>query len=286
MYSEVIQSTNKMMSILRLAHLTAEQFQLNWLRLAHAGLVHRLFTLYCLHARRSLTELCPTVTHPHHRRGTVWRTGPAAHRTLSGSVWSPSNMYPARRRGRRTGVSTMAPRTMDTAERTGQVWVSCWIVLSATYILSAQAQGKMRNSDWFYPHNGATVLFEKRTKVTGGDDFANMRQRETVPKTILLRFCQYTQTCSTMPTTFTSRNKKHANSWSHIQHMFHCNLKAQTLQNWSLVKLLDGLNEPQQLTTVSCINRLKTKMDFVHVILRFHIHLYWFWKTSCPVKET
>lgn len=66
-----------------------------------------------------------------------------------GSVWPPSNMFPARRRGRRTGYSTVAPRTMVTARRTGQVgqvWVSCWILLSATCILSAQAQGKMRNS--------------------------------------------------------------------------------------------------------------------------------------------
>ncbi|TMS15293.1 Protein sidekick-2 [Larimichthys crocea] len=60
-----------------------------------------------------------------------------------GSVWPPSNMFPARRRGRRTGYSTVAPRTMVTARRTGQVgqvWVSCWILLSATCILSAQAQ--------------------------------------------------------------------------------------------------------------------------------------------------
>lgn len=66
-----------------------------------------------------------------------------------GSVWPPSNMFPARRRGKRTGYSTVAPRTMVTARRTGQVgqvWVSCWILLSATCILSAQAQGKMRNS--------------------------------------------------------------------------------------------------------------------------------------------
>ncbi|GLD49289.1 protein sidekick-2-like protein, partial [Lates japonicus] len=55
----------------------------------------------------------------------------------------PSNMFPAWRRGRRTGSSTVAPRTMDTAGRTGQVgqvWVSCWILLSATCILSARAQ--------------------------------------------------------------------------------------------------------------------------------------------------
>lgn len=58
MYSGVIRSSNKMMSILRLAHLTAEQIQLDWLRLAHAGLVHRLSTLqrFCLHARCSLAE--------------------------------------------------------------------------------------------------------------------------------------------------------------------------------------------------------------------------------------
>ncbi|KAM6967195.1 protein sidekick-2 isoform 1-T1 [Tautogolabrus adspersus] len=52
-------------------------------------------------------------------------------------------MYPARRPGRRTGGSVVAPRTMVTAGRTGQVgqvWVSCWILLCATCILSAQAQ--------------------------------------------------------------------------------------------------------------------------------------------------
>ncbi|KAF3846276.1 hypothetical protein F7725_003354 [Dissostichus mawsoni] len=62
---------------------------------------------------------------------------------LPGSVWAPSNMSPAWRRGRRTGVSTVVPRTMVTAGRTGQVgqvWVSCWILLSATFIHSAQAQ--------------------------------------------------------------------------------------------------------------------------------------------------
>lgn len=155
MHSEVIRSSNKMMSILRLAHLTAEQIQLDWLRLAHAGLVHGLFhTTACLSACPVLSEGAssahnPPVTHPHHQRGAVWRTGPAAHRTLSGSVWPPSNMYPARRRGRRTGGSTVAPRTMVTAERTGQVWVSCWILLSATCILSAQAQGRMRNKNYF-----------------------------------------------------------------------------------------------------------------------------------------
>ncbi|XP_033945054.1 protein sidekick-2 isoform X7 [Pseudochaenichthys georgianus] len=52
-------------------------------------------------------------------------------------------MSPAWRRGRRTGVSTVVPRTMVTAGRAGQVgqvWVSCWILLSATFIHSAQAQ--------------------------------------------------------------------------------------------------------------------------------------------------
>lgn len=87
-----------MMSIARLAHLTGEQIQSDRLRLAHAGLVHGLFTLtvsVCLRARCSLTERAlPTiphphplpsrfpVTHPHYQRGAVWRTGPAAHRTL------------------------------------------------------------------------------------------------------------------------------------------------------------------------------------------------------------
>ncbi|XP_042249379.1 protein sidekick-2 isoform X2 [Thunnus thynnus] len=52
-------------------------------------------------------------------------------------------MFPAWRRGRRTGGSTVPPGTMVTAGQTaqvGQVWVSCWILLSATCILSAQAQ--------------------------------------------------------------------------------------------------------------------------------------------------
>lgn len=74
---------------------------------------------------------------------------PAARRTLPESVWPPSNMSPAWTRGRRTGGSTVAPRTMVTAGRTGQVgqvWVSCWILLSATCFLGARAQGKMLNS--------------------------------------------------------------------------------------------------------------------------------------------
>lgn len=78
-------------------------------------------------------------------------------RTLPGECGEcpPSNMFPARRRGRRTGGSTVPPRTVVTAGRTGQVgqvWVSCWILLSATCILSARAQGKMRNSenDFFF----------------------------------------------------------------------------------------------------------------------------------------
>ncbi|XP_058510217.1 protein sidekick-2 isoform X1 [Solea solea] len=52
-------------------------------------------------------------------------------------------MSPARRRGKRTGCSTSAPRTVATAGGSGQVaqvWVSCWILLSATCILSARAQ--------------------------------------------------------------------------------------------------------------------------------------------------
>ncbi|XP_056263637.1 protein sidekick-2 isoform X3 [Pseudoliparis swirei] len=52
-------------------------------------------------------------------------------------------MSPAWTRGRRTGGSTVAPRTMVTAGRTGQVgqvWVSCWILLSATCFLGARAQ--------------------------------------------------------------------------------------------------------------------------------------------------
>lgn len=58
-------------------------------------------------------------------------------------MWPLSNMFPAWRRGRRTGGSTVPPGTMVTAGQTaqvGQVWVSCWILLSATCILSAQAQ--------------------------------------------------------------------------------------------------------------------------------------------------
>ncbi|XP_011602329.2 protein sidekick-2 isoform X2 [Takifugu rubripes] len=50
-------------------------------------------------------------------------------------------MYPAGRRGRRTEGSGVAPRTLATTERTGQVWVaSCWILLSATCVIGARAQ--------------------------------------------------------------------------------------------------------------------------------------------------
>ncbi|XP_069381285.1 protein sidekick-2 isoform X2 [Paralichthys olivaceus] len=51
-------------------------------------------------------------------------------------------MFPAWRRKRRTGGSTVAPpRTMVvTAGQVGQVWISCWILLSATCILRASAQ--------------------------------------------------------------------------------------------------------------------------------------------------
>nr|XP_020466112.1 protein sidekick-2-like isoform X2 [Monopterus albus] len=52
-------------------------------------------------------------------------------------------MLPAWRRGWRTGGSTVAQRTMVKTVRTGEVgqrWVSCWILLSATCIVSAQAQ--------------------------------------------------------------------------------------------------------------------------------------------------
>lgn len=143
-----------MMSIFRLTHLTAEQIQLDWLRLAHAGLVHRLFILLraSLHARCSPTErapltltLIPGETHPDAQDPA------AAARTLPGSVWPPSNMFPAWRRGKRTGGSTT--RTMVTAQQPGQVRkvrVSCWILLSATCIFSAQAQGKMQQLEVFF----------------------------------------------------------------------------------------------------------------------------------------
>ncbi|KAM7371720.1 hypothetical protein PAMP_008931 [Pampus punctatissimus] len=61
---------------------------------------------------------------------------------IPGSVRPPSNMLPAWRRGRRTGNSTVPPRTMVTAGQTGQVWVSCWILLSGTCILTAHAQAQ------------------------------------------------------------------------------------------------------------------------------------------------
>lgn len=64
-------------------------------------------------------------------------------------------MYPARGRGRRTGDSAVvAPRTVTAAAVSasaaaaaaggGQVWVSCWMLLWATCILGARAQGRLR----------------------------------------------------------------------------------------------------------------------------------------------
>ncbi|XP_076739356.1 protein sidekick-2 isoform X1 [Maylandia zebra] len=52
-------------------------------------------------------------------------------------------MFPAWRRGNRTGSSTVPLRTMTTAGRTepvGQVWVSCWVLLLTTCVLGAKAQ--------------------------------------------------------------------------------------------------------------------------------------------------
>lgn len=170
-YSEAIRSSKKMMSILCLAHLTAEQIQLDWLRLAHAGLVHRLFILpraYLMHAWCSLTKSLrsPPVTQPHHQWGAVWRTGPTANRTLPGSVCPRSNMFPAWRRGNRTGSSTVPLRTMTTAGRTeqvGQVWVSCWVLLLTTCVLGAKAQGKTRNSVVFI-HTGLLLLIKAKKR--------------------------------------------------------------------------------------------------------------------------
>lgn len=50
----------------------------------------------------------------------------------------------------------MPPGTMVTAGQTGQVgqvWVSYWILLSATCILCAQAQGKI-----FFVHSVANIV--------------------------------------------------------------------------------------------------------------------------------
>uniref|UniRef100_A0A3P8VYA1 Ig-like domain-containing protein n=1 Tax=Cynoglossus semilaevis TaxID=244447 RepID=A0A3P8VYA1_CYNSE len=82
-----------------------------------------------------------SLLHPHSASGLT-------HRTISspdsqpGSVRSQSNMFPAwRRRGMRTeGAAVAPPRTVIIAGQVGQVWVSCWILLSATCILSAWAQ--------------------------------------------------------------------------------------------------------------------------------------------------
>lgn len=90
-----------------------------------------------------------SLLHPHSASGLT-------HRTISspdsqpGSVRSQSNMFPAwRRRGMRTeGAAVAPPRTVIIAGQVGQVWVSCWILLSATCILSAWAQGK--NRDFFF----------------------------------------------------------------------------------------------------------------------------------------
>ena len=89
-------------------------------------------------------------------------------------------MFPARRRGRRTGGSTVAPRTVVTAGRTGQVgqvWVSCWILLSATCILSARAQGKMRNSEndffLFFPPRFCWERTRKKKSLTENKNCSN-----------------------------------------------------------------------------------------------------------------
>lgn len=83
-HPEVIRSSKKMMSIFRLAHLTAEQIQLDWLRLAHAGLVHRLFILprACLHAWCSLTEWALSTVPPSHSPSSPVRSS-LTHRTSS-----------------------------------------------------------------------------------------------------------------------------------------------------------------------------------------------------------
>ena len=99
-----------------------------------------------------------------------------------------SNMFPAWRRKRRTGGSMVAPpRTMVfTAGQVAQVWVSCWILLSATCILGARAQGKMRN--FFKSHIAAVVgggggggRQERRTRKYVA---CRKEEKENKPKTV------------------------------------------------------------------------------------------------------
>ena len=134
-------------------------------------------------------------------------------------------MFPARRRGRRTGGSTVAPRTVVTAGRTGQVgqvWVSCWILLSATCILSARAQGKMRNSenDFFLSLSSSLLLgaHEKKKSLTENKNCSNaplvklgsvMAQSLTLrPKSVDL--C----VCVSPPTHSLSTHSKKKNPWT------------------------------------------------------------------------
>lgn len=51
---------------------------------------------------------------------------------------------------RTEGAAVAPPRTVIIAGQVGQVWVSCWILLSATCILSAWAQGKNRDFFFFF----------------------------------------------------------------------------------------------------------------------------------------
>lgn len=77
----------------------------------------------------------------------------------SGRVWPPSNMYPAGRRGRCPGGSGVAPRTPLPTVRTGQVRVaSCWILLAATCVIGARAQGKTRGGGFHGAGGGTGAL--------------------------------------------------------------------------------------------------------------------------------
>lgn len=101
---------------------------------------------------------------PHLRRAAaVWCTETSS-RTLfpphpSGRVWPPSNMYPAGRRGRCPGGSGVAPRTPLPTVRTGQVRVaSWWILLAATCVIGARAQGKTRGGGFDGAGGGTGAL--------------------------------------------------------------------------------------------------------------------------------
>lgn len=103
----------------------------------------------------------------------------------SGRVWPPCNMYPAGRRGRCPGGSGVAPRTLLTTGRTGQVWVaSCWILLSATCVIGARAQGKTRRGE-FLGTGGGTPLPRGKRRFQGFANYMPTSNLQRVPRSNL-----------------------------------------------------------------------------------------------------